>query len=43
MLFKSKSSWGWSIKIDWFILAKLEQNKLKPSPAADPATLIERA
>ncbi len=30
-------------KIDWFILAKLEQNKLKPSPAADPATLIERA
>ena len=30
-------------KIDWFILAKLEQNKLKPSPAADRATLIERA
>jgi hypothetical protein len=30
-------------KIDWFILAKLEQNKLKPSPVADPATLIERA
>ncbi|MES1258570.1 MAG: DUF1549 and DUF1553 domain-containing protein, partial [Acidobacteriota bacterium] len=30
-------------KIDWFILAKLEQNKLKPSPAADRATLMERA
>ncbi|MDQ1473620.1 MAG: hypothetical protein QOJ99_5100 [Bryobacterales bacterium] len=30
-------------KIDWFVLAKLEQNKLKPSPAADRATLIERA
>ncbi len=30
-------------KIDWFILANLEQNKLKPSPAADRATLIERA
>jgi hypothetical protein len=30
-------------KIDWFILAKLEQNKLKPSPEADRATLIERA
>jgi len=30
-------------KIDWFILAKLEQNKLKPSPPADRATLIERA
>lgn len=30
-------------KIDLFILAKLEKNKLKPSPAADPATLIERA
>jgi hypothetical protein len=30
-------------RIDWFILAKLEQNKLKPSPAADRATLIERA
>ncbi len=30
-------------KIDWFILAKLEQEKLKPSPAADKATLIERA
>ena len=30
-------------KIDWFILAKLEQNKLKPSPAADRAMLIERA
>ncbi len=30
-------------KIDWFILAKLEQSKLKPSPTADRATLIERA
>ncbi|MDE3195924.1 MAG: PSD1 domain-containing protein [Acidobacteriota bacterium] len=30
-------------KVDWFILAKLEQNKLKPSLAADRATLIERA
>ena len=30
-------------KIDWFILAKLEQNKLTPSAAADRATLIERA
>jgi hypothetical protein len=30
-------------KIDWFILAKLEQAKLKPSPVADRATLIERA
>ncbi len=29
-------------KIDWFILAKLEQKKLKPSPEADRATLIER-
>jgi hypothetical protein len=30
-------------KVDWFILAKLEQNKLQPSPEADRATLIERA
>ena len=30
-------------KIDWFILAKLEQNKLQPSPEADRATLIARA
>ena len=30
-------------KIDWFILAKLEQKKLRPSPEADPATLINRA
>jgi hypothetical protein len=30
-------------KIDSFILAKLEQEKLKPSPMADKATLIERA
>ncbi|MGD1073111.1 MAG: PSD1 and planctomycete cytochrome C domain-containing protein [Bryobacteraceae bacterium] len=30
-------------KIDWFILAKLEQKKLQPSPEADRATLIERA
>jgi hypothetical protein len=30
-------------KIDWFILAKLEEKKLRPSPAADRMTLIERA
>lgn len=30
-------------KIDWFILAKLEQRKLQPSPEADRATLIARA
>ncbi len=30
-------------KIDRFILAKLEQNKLKPSAEADPRTLILRA
>ena len=30
-------------KIDWFILAKLEQKKLRPSPQADLATLINRA
>jgi hypothetical protein len=30
-------------KIDWFILARLEKEKLKPSPVADRATLIERA
>src|SRR6185437_15760917 len=30
-------------KIDSYILAKLEQNKLKPSPEADRRTLIERA
>ncbi len=30
-------------KIDGFVLAKLERNKLKPSPPADRATLIERA
>ncbi len=30
-------------KVDWFILAKLEQNKLQPSPEADRRTLIERA
>ena len=30
-------------KLDWFILSQLEKNKLKPSPAADKATLIERA
>ncbi len=30
-------------KIDWFILARLEQNKLQPSPEADRATLIARA
>jgi hypothetical protein len=30
-------------KVDWFILAALEQKKLQPSPEADRATLIERA
>jgi hypothetical protein len=30
-------------KVDWFILAKLEENKIKPSREADAATLIERA
>ena len=29
--------------IDWFILARLEQNKLQPSPEVDRATLIQRA
>ncbi len=28
--------------IDYFILSKLEQHQLKPSPAADPATLTRR-
>ena len=35
-------SWGKS-KIDGFILAQLEQNKIKPSPEADARTLILRA
>ena len=30
-------------KIDEFVLARLEQNKLQPSPEADRATLIARA
>jgi hypothetical protein len=30
-------------KIDYYVLAKLEENKVKPSPAADRKTLIERA
>ena len=36
------ASWG-KTKIDGFILAQLEQNKLKPSPEADARTLILRA
>ncbi len=32
-----------STPVDAFILAKLEQNQMKPSPAADKATLIRRA
>jgi hypothetical protein len=31
------------VTIDGFILAKLEQNRLQPSPEADRATLIQRA
>jgi len=30
-------------KIDFFVLARLEENKVKPSPEADAATLIQRA
>src|SRR5207248_8441123 len=30
-------------KLDLFVLAKLEENRVKPSPAADAATLIQRA
>ena len=40
----SKFARNWTrAKIDWFILAKLQQKKLRPSPEADPATLINRA
>ena len=35
-------SWG-TTKIDGFILAQLEKNKIKPSPEADARTLILRA
>ena len=35
---------GWAArKVDRFVLAKLDENRLKPSPAADPRTLIRRA
>jgi hypothetical protein len=35
---------GWAkSRADRFILAKLEEKGLKPSPAADPATLVRRA
>jgi hypothetical protein len=35
---------GWiREKIDWFVLARLEDKKLRPAPEADRATLIERA
>ena len=37
-----ENGWGRN-KIDAFILAKLEENKLKPSPEADKKTLVERA
>ncbi len=37
-----QTSWG-RTKIDSFILAQLEQNRLKPSIEADPRTLILRA
>ena len=37
-----EQAWGRK-KIDAFILAKLEENKLKPSPEADKKTLVERA
>jgi hypothetical protein len=37
-----EKAWGRK-KIDAFILAKLEENKLKPSPEADKKTLVERA
>jgi len=30
-------------KLDWYILDKLTQNKIQPSPEADRVTLIERA
>ena len=30
-------------KVDRFVLAKLDENNLKPSPAADPRTLVRRA
>src|SRR5581483_8008662 len=35
------SKWA-ETKIDSFILAKLEENKLKPSPTADRAALVQR-
>jgi hypothetical protein len=38
------SKTGWSkTKIDSFVLAKLEEKKLKPSPPADARTLVRRA
>jgi hypothetical protein len=36
------AGWG-KTKIDSFVLAKLEEKKLKPSPPADPRTLVRRA
>jgi len=37
----SDPSWP-RAKIDWFLLAKLDANRLKPSPEADRRTLIRR-
>lgn len=38
---KTKSDWA-QTEIDRFVLAKLEENQLTPSPNADPVTLLRR-